>query len=27
ECEFRFNYRHEDTYKKLLNILRKDPLN
>jgi len=26
ECEFRFNYRHEDIYLKLLKIFRKEPL-
>jgi transposase len=27
ECEFRYNYRKEDLYKKVLEILRHDPLN
>jgi transposase-like protein len=26
ECEFRFNYRHEDLYQTLLNLLRSHPL-
>jgi transposase-like protein len=26
ECEFRFNYRHEDLYQALLNLLRSHPL-
>lgn len=27
ECEFRFNYRHENLYQKLLEIIKGDPLN
>ncbi|MDL2261839.1 IS1595 family transposase, partial [Methanimicrococcus sp. OttesenSCG-928-J09] len=26
ECEFRFNYRNEDLYLKILEIIRKNPL-
>ncbi|MGQ0569706.1 MAG: IS1595-like element ISPlba4 family transposase, partial [Armatimonadota bacterium] len=27
ECEFRFNYRHENIYQKLLDIMRRNGLN